>query len=113
MSPEQPLPAVPVTYANAYGGEGYAANPFGKGYRNDRVPNIEYPDQRMKTPGDRPPPAGFGPIPPTVEPRSEKIGSYGGDYLEKHWPAFPPDFDWSFFNAAPDDQQIDGLPPRR
>lgn len=35
-------------------------------------------------------------------------GTYDDAWLQKRWPAFPADFDWGYFNAAPRDQQLDG-----
>lgn len=104
----QPFTEVPLTYANAYGGKGERRNPVGKGRDGKTLPNIEYLDRLIHNPADRPPPAGFGPISPNWEPRRSMMGTYGGNYLEKYWPGFPPDFDWSYFNAAPRDQQSNG-----
>jgi uncharacterized protein YjbI with pentapeptide repeats len=33
---------------------------------------------------------------------------YGNDYVERRWPWFPEDFDWTYFNAAPAALQIEG-----
>jgi len=53
-------------------------------------------------------PHGFAPIRRSWEQRTEKMGSYGGNYLSDFWPWFPENFDWRYFNAAPEDQQLDG-----
>ncbi|PWG63255.1 DUF2169 family type VI secretion system accessory protein [Spiribacter halobius] len=108
ISEPEPVNEVALTYENAYGGEGDPRNPVGKGRNGDELPNIEYLDQLIQGRGDRPDPAGFGPLSPNWEPRRGMVGSYGGDYLERRWPGFPDDFDWSYFNAAPRDQQVDG-----
>lgn len=100
--------AVPLIYENAFGGPGYGRNPVGKGIQGDSLPLIEYPDQLVKSPYDKPRPAGFGPVSADWEPRRSKTGSYGRDYAQNHWPGFPADFDWSYFNAAPEDQQVEG-----
>lgn len=108
VSEPEPFTSMALTYANAYGGGGERRNPVGKGRDGQSLPNIEYMDQLIHSPADRPPPAGFGPLSPNWEPRRRMTGTYGGDYVDKYWPGFPPDFDWGYFNAAPRDQQLDG-----
>jgi uncharacterized protein YjbI with pentapeptide repeats len=104
----EPLAAIPVTYENAFGGPNNPRNPVGRGHKTNVLPMIEYNDQRMQQPGDRPAPAGLGPIAADWEPRKSMVGTFGPDYLEKHWPGFPGNFDPSYFNAAPADQQVAG-----
>jgi uncharacterized protein YjbI with pentapeptide repeats len=59
--------------------------------------------------GDRPFPAGFGPINPAWPQRAFKVGKeYGKSYREKRAPYYSEDFDWTYFHAAPADQQIAG-----
>ncbi len=106
-SEAEPFITMPLSYENAYGGEGYTKNPMGKGRDKDIngikwLPNIIDPKLGEKEP------AGFGPIYRGWEQRASKMGSYKGDYLEKRWPWFPEDFDWSYFNAAPEGMQYDG-----
>lgn len=108
VSEPEPFSSMPLTYANAYGGKGEHRNPVGKGRDGKSLPNIEYADHVIHSPADHPPPAGFGPISPNWEPRRSMMGTYGRDYLDKYWPGFPPDFDWGYFNAAPQDQQFNG-----
>jgi len=50
----------------------------------------------------------FGPISPNLKPRRSKVGTYKGRWAKERWPWFPDDFDWSYFNAAPEDQQVEG-----
>ena len=77
----QPVPfsTMPITYANAYGGDarhaeeyrmGYPQNPMGKGHivlpedvDGVALPNVEDPDERVKSWEDQPTPAGFGAMP--------------------------------------------------
>ncbi len=99
---------MPVSYANAFGGAGYAKNPAGRGYENGILPVVEALEGRVTGPGDRPEPAGFGPLNRFWPQRSSKMGSYRGSWLKERWPWFPDDFDWSYFNAAPADQQLPG-----
>jgi uncharacterized protein YjbI with pentapeptide repeats len=97
---------LPLTYANAYGGEGFGRNPSGRGYEKAYLPNIEPLEDRISAPGDRPDPAGFGPLNRTWAHRASKLGSYRGKWLKERWPNFPDDFDFTYHNAAPDDQQF-------
>ncbi|NOZ51723.1 MAG: DUF2169 domain-containing protein [Gammaproteobacteria bacterium] len=53
-------------------------------------------------------PHGFSPIHRLWEQRASKMGYYKGNYLGDYWPWFPKDFDWRYFNAAPEDQQLHG-----
>jgi uncharacterized protein YjbI with pentapeptide repeats len=51
---------------------------------------------------------GFDAIDRRESARACLAGTYDDAWLTKRWPAFPSDFDWGYFNAAPRDQQIDG-----
>lgn len=107
-SPPARFNSMPVVYQRAFGGAKFKRNPVGLGFGQERLPNIESPDQPVRGRSDRPSPAGFGPIAPNWEPRRSKVGSYKGKWLKERWPWFPDDFDWSHYNAAPDDQQVQG-----
>lgn len=98
--------AIPVTWANAYGGTGFDKNPAGRGYEKAYLPNIEPLEGRIAGTGERPDPSGFGPVSRTWPQRTSKLGSYRGGYLKERWPYFPNDFDFTYFNAAPEDQQL-------
>lgn len=104
-----------VTYDNAYGGAGFARNPFGVGHQEEtapdgtrvrRLPNVVYPRDVAADPDSRLEPAGFGPFPVTAPERMGKAGTYDKGWLKKNWPWLPDDFDWTYFNAAPKDQQL-------
>ena len=89
--PASPVKAVPLDYAHAWGGPKYPYNPVGRGFRTDAMPNLEVPgDHALKYTAEAQP-AGFSPIPPSWPQRSSE------------------QFDYSFFNAAPPDQWIDGF----
>ncbi len=117
-TPTEPVPftELPITYANAYGGEGYPQNPLGKGFAPVRtpkgevhpLPNIEHPKQLVSSPKDRRPPAGFGPYELTWPQRFSKSGTYDEKWLKESFPGFAKDIDWTFFNTAPEDQQFEG-----
>ncbi|MEZ4296626.1 MAG: DUF2169 domain-containing protein [Polyangiaceae bacterium] len=100
---------MPVDYAHAFGGPGFPRNPSGKGLL-DELPNIESPHSPVRSRNDRPEPAGFGPISPDWPQRKDRRGKeYGEKWRKTRAPFYAEDFDWSFFNAAPPDQQIDAL----
>ena len=112
-----PFISMPLCYERAFGGAGYAANPIGRGAGSIvgpkgsaiwPLPNIEHPRARVRARSDRHLPAGLGPLALTWALRYAKVGTYDGDYLERRWPAFAQDFDWSHFNAAPPPLQVEG-----
>lgn len=100
--------SMPLTWNNAFGGPEFPDNPAGKGFGDD-LPNIEYPHESIKNRSDRMTPAGFGPIAASWAARAGKVGkAYGKSWKDKRAPFYAEDFDWSFFSAAPRDQQITG-----
>ncbi|WP_028321016.1 DUF2169 family type VI secretion system accessory protein [Desulfatiglans anilini] len=112
-----PMARMDIMYPNAFGGEGYAPNPIGKGAapvasgQGDPawpLPNIEDPRRLIGSQADRPPPAGFGPLDLTWAERFSKAGTYDQEWLQTRFPGFAADMDWTIFNAAPADQQIEG-----
>jgi len=109
--PSEPAPfeIMPLGWTRAFGGPGFAANPVGRGLRQDLLPNVEAPDRLIGGRGDRPAPAGFGAINPAWPPRAGKLGkNYGRSYLATRAPYTSDDFDWTHFHAAPADQQLPG-----
>jgi uncharacterized protein YjbI with pentapeptide repeats len=125
--------ALPIDWAHSYGGPDFPDNPVGKGHllsrppeehgeldelpgairsaflRRDELPNVEYPSSLVKRQGDVPRPASFGPVNPWWPTRKALLGKeYGDEYQARYAPFYPCDFDWSYFQAAPRDQQIDG-----
>lgn len=103
-----PFTSIPLTWNHAFGGAEIPDNPVGKGL-GDELPNIEFPNEPIKSLSDRPTPAGFGPISPSWAARVNKWGTmYGKAWKDKRAPFYAEDFDWSFFSAAPRDQQIQG-----
>lgn len=109
MSEPAPFTKMPLGYPSAFGGPGYARNPVGRGVNGRELPNVEHAGHVIRTRRDDFGPAGFGPINPAWPQRAPKIGKeYGKGYRKERAPYFAADFDWSFFNAAPADQQIEG-----
>src|SRR5262249_9198174 len=104
-----PFTEMPLTWANAFGGPGFARNPAGKGHGTIELPTIEDPSRLIQRRGDQPEPAGFGPLNPAWPQRAGKVGrEYGKSYRDKRAPYYAEDFDWSYFSAAPADQQLPG-----
>ncbi|KFE70466.1 DUF2169 family type VI secretion system accessory protein [Hyalangium minutum] len=104
LSAPKPFTAMPLCYERSFGGPGVDANPLGSA-----VPNIEDPRDLITSPRSRPKPVGAFPIPPDWKSRLKRAGRYDKKWLATRWPYFPEDFDGSFFNAAPEDQWIEGF----
>lgn len=64
------------------------------------LPNLEDPLHLMSSPTERVPPAGFGPIARSWQPRLGFAGTYDGAWVKRQAPLWPSDFDLRFFNAA-------------
>jgi hypothetical protein len=124
-SPSAPAPftRMPLVYERAYGGYDRASlqtasprwevrNPAGTGYARSaasahgrRLPNIEYREHLVSGAGQRPPPAGFGPIPPHWPPRAAYAGTYDDAWQAGRFPLLPLDFDDRHYQCVPPDQQ--------
>lgn len=104
-----PFTKMPLDWAHAFGGPGYAPNPAGKGVGTAELPNLEHPGDPVRAREDRLKPISFGPLNPAWPQRSGKLGkAYGKAYREQRAPFYAEDFDWTYFNAAPGDQQLPG-----
>jgi len=112
--PTQPraFDAMPMTWANAYGGVASAENPAGKGAIHGRtsaeaieLPNIEDPLHPYVAPGKDIPIAGLGPISFMRPSRQKMMGSYSESWLKQDFPGFFPDMNPAIFNMAPATQQ--------
>ena len=111
----KPFTAMPLRTAHAYGGPGDPANPRGIGRQRVRLPDGRWalPMPNLVGAGDyvpepeRPPaPAALGPI--SRFARRHLAGTRDRSWRQQRWPFPPTDFDWSFFNRAPDDQRLSG-----
>jgi len=115
-SPPEQFFEMPITWENAFGGPEHKPNPLGKGAVPvpvesglvQSLPNIEDPRRLVQSPEDKPPPAGFGPYELMWPQRFDKAGTYDARWLKERFPGFAADIDWTMFNAAPDDQQMEG-----
>jgi uncharacterized protein YjbI with pentapeptide repeats len=109
ISDPVPFDSMPITYANAFGGPEFPRNPVGKGHKSLELPTVENPTALVRSRRDTPDPAGFGPLSPSWPQRSQKVGNdYGASWKKTRAPFYATDFDWSHFNAAPEDQQQTG-----
>jgi len=118
VSDPLPFTEMDVSYENAFGGPDYKKNPLGKGHapvKTDTgekvhpLPNIEDPGNLIDSPKKKPEPAGFAPIDLAWPQRFDKAGTYDQKWLRERFPGLAEDMDWTFFNAAPEDQHIDGF----
>jgi hypothetical protein len=116
----------PISYDVAFGGTdllhedpsqhaAFMPNPVGRGFhrhiRMDWVegsplPATEEIDRGVRDPAGDYRPMAFGPVGRGWEPRYRFAGTYDDEWLEKHCPFLPPDFDEQYFQAAPLDQQV-------
>lgn len=103
-----PFSTMRIDYAHAFGGPGHASNPVGKGFGRDELPNVEWADG-VRAPSDLPKPASFAPVNSRWPSRSSKVGkAYGASWRKHRAPYYAEDFDWTYFQAAPEDQQVEG-----
>ena len=116
-SEPEPFTSMPLRWELAFGGLESQDNPMGKGLdelEDDEgqpywpLPNIEDPDSLIERLDDHPAPAGFAAIPPDWADRAAKYGTRDRRWATFRAPLPPKDFDHSYHNAAPDDQQFDG-----
>ena len=99
----------------------YEANPIGSGWVDKDwlkkaqvadvdAPQIEVFGQPFGTEDAnamRYEPVGVGPVGKWWTPRRQKAGTYDQAWKESRWPRLPLDFDFGYWNAAPEDQQIE------
>lgn len=96
----EPFESMPLSWSRAAAS---ADNPLGA-----RIPNFEDPARLMRGADDRPALATTLPISPLRPSRTRHAGTYGRDYQKTHYPGFPADIGWEYFNSAPADQRIEG-----
>ena len=101
--------SVPLTWETAFGGPEIPQNPVGMGAERRVLPRVELPNELITSMRHKPRPGTFMPINPLWEPRKSKTGkNYGKVWRATRAPFFSDDFDWSYFCAAPEDQQLEG-----
>jgi hypothetical protein len=64
------------------------------------APQIEDEAHPILSVGDRPAPAGLGPLSPFWKDRAERAGTYDDKWLKERHPLLPTDFDYRFWQAA-------------
>jgi len=116
ISDPEPFTKMALNWQRAYGGEGFADNPLGKGFKPvvgergkiHRLPNLQYPTETVYDPDIGITPAGFGPLDITWPQRFSKVGTYDKAWLKEDFPAYARDIDWTIFNIATSDQWFNG-----
>lgn len=104
-----PFQSMPLTWENAFGGPKYAPNPAGRGHTGEALPTVEQPGKPIKKTGGAHTPATMMAISPNWPQRAGKRGkNYGPKWKKTRAPFYADDFDWTYFQAAPEDQWIDG-----
>jgi len=114
----EPFVQMPLSWDRAFGGPEHSANPFGTGHaalaalragQPVRLPNLEDAADLILQADQDPVPVGCAPLDVMSSIRQRHAGTYGDDYLKRHFPGHAPDFDWAFYNTAPMDQRATGF----
>ena len=110
-----PFQAMPLEWERAFGGADYPENPSGIGGWPGRngaarypLPNLEYPERRIRLPDDRPPPAAFAPRPVDHPERLNLVGTHDAYWAQHHEPGYARDIQPDFFLTAARDQVLPG-----
>ena len=112
---EHSFTRIPLSRALAFGGEGFAENPEGKGFQAITTDAEErlYPItqvQLLKTPAEKPaqvlPLAYTGAMGFMTPQKQQYAGTYNAAYMQKAMPGLPDDFDWLFCQDALPDQRF-------
>lgn len=72
------------------------------------APQLTYPQDQVRAhePAHRCRPAGFGVVGRAWQPRLAFAGTYEQQWLDERHPYLPADFDFRYWNGAPEDQQV-------
>ena len=117
MTRPEPFERISLGWHNAFGGNGHAENPIGKGAdalatmkRGEpaELPPIETPETLITDIEQSPGPAGLGPRRHDAPSRLLFAGVYDDAWLRDGFPGPGRNFDRRFYNAACSDQQTDG-----
>lgn len=111
--PKAPPATVAIAHSVHVGnpiGIGWIDAWFAKAARCKRVsaPQIIHPAEQLTPPGTLNilQPAGFGIVSRAWQPRLAMAGTYDQAWLEKRHPYLPADFNFRYWNGAPEDQQV-------
>jgi hypothetical protein len=125
----EPFTVMPISYDQAFGGsdqshedpkkhDAFMDNPVGRGFHVNHapqaiegkpLPNTEESGQQVTKPNGRYKPMAFGHAGRGWSHRLRFAGTYDQNWIDNVFPFLPPDFDDRYFQAAPEDQQIDYL----
>jgi hypothetical protein len=125
----EPFAVMPVSYDRAFGGvdnfhpdpsqhRAYLPNPIGRGYHrllepylvdNTALPNTEESNAPVTTPNGDYRPMSFGAIGRNFLARYPLAGTYDQNWQDNVFPFLPADFNPAYFQAAPQDQQVDKI----
>ncbi len=116
-TPPEPISAMPIDWAHAFGGPHFEQNTHGLGAEPivkdgtsiHPLPNIERYGALIRSPAERPEPAGFSSMDLGFAQRRNRAGTYDKKWLDQHYPGLAPDMDPTYFNVAPEDQWVDGF----
>jgi uncharacterized protein YjbI with pentapeptide repeats len=108
---------MPLTFERAFGGPAFAENPLGVGHyphepspfhgsNQGPLPNVEYPGDPVRAGSRSHRPASFLPLALDAPERKRKAGTYDQQWLQRDFPGYARDLDFSYFNAAPSDQWL-------
>jgi len=89
-------------------GKGYAGKKKTKSLHHKPLPNLEDPNNLIKSWDTHPMPAGYGFWPKGCLPRSKYAGTFDEKWKEERASEMPQDFSFNFFNAAHPDLQVEG-----
>ena len=118
---------MPFSYDTAFGGTDanhknpdkvytYLTNSVGAGYyRNQKsefvkdkpLPCTEEANKPIKSPNGKYKAMSFGPIERSWQPRAPLAGTYDKEWLDNVFPFLPADFEDTYFQCAPPDQQME------
>jgi hypothetical protein len=121
-----PFVTMPVSYDHAFGGtdsrhedpaehEAFTQNPSGRGFhkhlrdewlQGSPLPNTEELDNPVTSPRGTYRPMAFGGLGRQWEPRYRYAGTYDQQWLDEVFPFLPADFDETYYQSAPVDQQF-------
>src|SRR5262245_19397232 len=122
----EPFSQMPISYDNAFGGTDkskedpltfryYPTNHAGKGFHEytdakfvdgKPLPNTEETSQVVTSPRSKYKPMALGAIGRAWQQRAKYAGTYNQMWLDEQAPFWPNDFDYRYFQSAPEDQQI-------
>lgn len=122
----KPFSVMPISYDRAFGGvdkwhddpaqhSAFMRNPIGRGYHKHLkgewldgtpLPNTEETGNPVTRPDGNYRAMSFGVFGRGWDPRYRHAGTYDQGWLDNHFPFLPPDFSEQYYQAAPEDQQL-------